>query len=79
MTQESSDCILAEAREYELATPCLICGESVPIPNFCNYPVVCDECKRAIELVKSLYKNEPCWDCKDFKCGCCTKEATQCK
>lgn len=58
--------------EPEFATPCLICGKAVIIWDPHSYPVVCDECKRAVELVKSLYKNKPCWTCKDFTCGCCT-------
>lgn len=54
-------------------TACLICGKEVIIPDPYSYPVVCDDCKRAVQIVKSLYKDKPCWDCRDFKCGCCTK------
>lgn len=60
-------------QEYKIATRCFICGEEVVIPDPYSYPVVCDDCKRAIQIVKSLYKDKPCWGCRDFKCGCCTK------
>lgn len=70
MTQESTDFIIT-VQEPKYATPCLICGERVIIPDPYRYPVVCDDCKRAIELVKMLYKNKHCWNCKDPKCGVC--------
>lgn len=62
---------IATVSEPEFATPCLICGKAVIIWDPHSYPVVCDECKRAVELVKMLYKNKPCWDCKDPKCEIC--------
>ena len=70
MTEESTDFIIT-VQEPTYSTPCLICGEGVVISDLHRYPIVCDECKRAIELVKSLYKNRPCWSCKDPKCGIC--------
>ena len=61
---------------YQTVTHCLICGKEVITSDFYRYPIVCDDCKRAVELVKMLYKNKHCWDCKDPKCGICNRTIT---
>lgn len=59
--------------ECQVATHCPICGKEIITSDLYRYPIVCDDCKRAVELVKMLYKNKPCWNCKDHQCGVCTK------
>lgn len=50
--------------ECETATRCLICGKEIITPNFYRYPIVCDDCKQAVELIKVLYRqNGGLWDC----------------
>ena len=62
-----------EIPAYQAAAHCLICGKEVIISDFYRYPMVCDECKRAVELVKMHYKNKPCWNCNDPECGVCNR------
>lgn len=52
--------------EYQTETHCLICGKKVITSDFYRYPIVCDECKEAVELIKVLYRNNGhLWDSKD--------------
>lgn len=39
---------IIEAVETHLGTPCMVCGESVPIFNPREAPKICDKCKAAI-------------------------------
>lgn len=68
--------VTIKKQEYQTATRCFICGKEIITSDFYRYPIVCDDCKRAVELVKTLYKNKPCWDCKDPQCGVCDKVIT---
>ena len=52
--------------EYQTATRCLICGKEVITSDSYLYPIVCDEWKEAVELIKVLYRhNGHLWDSKD--------------
>ena len=49
----SSRTIIVNGESYEmpkvnLATSCLICGESVPISHSKDSPKICDKCKKAV-------------------------------
>lgn len=40
-------------------TQCIICGESIPIPDYEHHSVyvkVCGECKEAVDFIKFLMK-----------------------
>ena len=63
-------------QEYQTATHCPICGKEIITSDLYRYPIVCDDCKRAVELVKIHYKDKPCWDCKDPQCEVCIKVIT---
>lgn len=50
---ETKRTIIVNGESYEmpkvnLATSCLICGESVPISHAKDYPKICDKCKKAV-------------------------------
>lgn len=50
---ETKRTIIVNGESYEipkvnLATSCLICGESVPISHAKDSPKICDECKKAV-------------------------------
>lgn len=50
---ETKRTIIVNGESYEiskvnLATSCLICGESVPISHINDSPKICDECKKAV-------------------------------
>ena len=52
--------------EYQTATHCLICGKEIITSDPYRYPIVCDECKEAVELIKVLYRhNRYLWNPKD--------------
>lgn len=42
---------------YEIATPCLICGDSVPIEHYSKAPKICDKCKEAVLLIRNMMEN----------------------
>lgn len=56
--------IIVNGESYEmpkvnLATSCLICGESVPISHAKDFPKICDECKKAVmKMRERLIKGE---------------------
>lgn len=55
-----------ERQEYQTAIRCLICGKEVITSDHYLHPIVCDECKEAVELIKVLYRhNGHLWDSKD--------------
>ena len=50
---ETKRTVIVNGESYEmpkvnLATSCLICGESVPISHSKDYPKICDKCKKAV-------------------------------
>ena len=42
---------VTEAIPLEIETPCLICGEGVPV-FFGAYPKICEKCKAAVMKVR---------------------------
>lgn len=41
-----------------LATPCLICGEYVPISMFDNHAKICENCKKAILKLRKMLEED---------------------
>ena len=39
--------------EYDIETPCLICGEGVPVHRYHNKPKICVKCKAAVMKVRA--------------------------
>lgn len=42
-----------EMQAVEIETPCLICGEGVPVFDFGNAPKICEKCKAAVMKVRA--------------------------
>lgn len=38
--------------QAQYATPCLICGEDIPVPFGHHYPQICGKCKAAVMKVR---------------------------
>ena len=43
------------ATECNIETPCIICGEGVPVFGNYNRPKVCENCKNAVMKVRDFY------------------------
>jgi len=41
-----------ESVESNIKTPCLICGEGVPVFGSCYAPKICEKCKAAVMKVR---------------------------
>ena len=42
----------------QLATPCLICGEPVPVSILDNHSKICEKCKKAILKVRKMIEED---------------------
>lgn len=44
--------------ELSNSTNCLVCGMNISLPWYSNTPKICDDCRRAIILIKERFKGE---------------------
>lgn len=44
----SNECMSIPIAKGSLGTPCIICGETVPIDHIYDVPKTCDKCKKAV-------------------------------
>ena len=51
-TEEISTLVTGAKVNYDIGTPCLICGESVPIFHIHDTPKICQKCKDAVMKVR---------------------------
>ena len=52
MENEKNTTIRIDAFQAEIETPCLICGEGVPVFGSCYVPKICEKCKAAVMKVR---------------------------
>lgn len=45
------DCIITE--NFETASSCLVCGDTVIVSNFGSHVVICEKCKKAILYMRN--------------------------
>lgn len=50
--------IKLENIENALCTPCLICGEPVPVSMLDNHSKICEKCKKAVLKVRKMLEEE---------------------